>query len=140
MCCPLEFVQSSGPSTQNGFVFSPVSNGYTVGNVVVFNNNFNPINSYNPALDNRCGVVNASQTRVIGGRPTDRGQYPWIAALLYLGTDGALRQLCGGTLVRLSTPSGLFSKFELSLDYKTPHPNCSTLYQGQLAISKVGSL
>uniref|UniRef100_A0A336KGF2 CSON007431 protein n=1 Tax=Culicoides sonorensis TaxID=179676 RepID=A0A336KGF2_CULSO len=55
---------------------------------------------YNPAEDNRCGISNASHTRVVGGRDASRGAYPWIAGLLYkVQSSPALRNLCGGSLI-----------------------------------------
>jgi secreted trypsin-like serine protease len=34
-------------------------------------------------------------TRIVGGRPADKGEWPWMAALLRDGTD----QYCGGVLI-----------------------------------------
>ncbi|XP_063709349.1 venom serine protease Bi-VSP [Culicoides brevitarsis] len=58
------------------------------------------IPTYDAASDNRCGITNASHTRVVGGREASRGAYPWIAALLYQTQGNAgLKQLCGGSLI-----------------------------------------
>lgn len=59
-----------------------------------------PIPTYDATNDNRCGITNASHTRVVGGRDASRGAYPWIAALMYQVQGSAtLRQLCGGSLI-----------------------------------------
>lgn len=56
--------------------------------------------TYDAASDNRCGITNASHTRVVGGRDAAPGAYPWIAALMYQVQGAAsLRQLCGGSLI-----------------------------------------
>lgn len=34
-------------------------------------------------------------TRIVGGQPADKGEWPWIAALLRDKTD----QYCGGVLI-----------------------------------------
>lgn len=42
-----------------------------------------------------CGVNSKSGTRIVGGRPADPKQWPWMAALLRSGN----RQFCGGALI-----------------------------------------
>lgn len=73
VCCPLEFSQSA-----NGFfIFSSVNNNLiqdsttTVSNTKTINFGNDPAtqnNRFNTIEDNRCGITNATQTRVIGGK------------------------------------------------------------------------
>jgi len=51
-----------------------------------------------PATTGRKGCGDHSEhvnTRIVGGRPADKGEWPWMAALLRDGTD----QYCGGVLI-----------------------------------------
>ena len=41
-----------------------------------------------------CGVSRKDEQRVVGGRPTEAYDYPWMAGLLFKGSI-----YCGGTLI-----------------------------------------
>lgn len=44
----------------------------------------------------RCGERDGRiTTRIVGGKPADKGEWPWMAALLRDGDD----QFCGGVLI-----------------------------------------
>lgn len=50
--------------------------------------------------NNRCGMSNASHTRIVGGVNAQLGAWPWIAVLGYSSsTDNVPRFQCGGTLI-----------------------------------------
>lgn len=124
VCCPSDGGSNSG-SNSGWLIFSPMNTDSPPTNVDTGNGGWNwagdtnvikfdtytdvptqppqvvtPVPNYDPSSDNRCGITNASHTRVVGGRDASRGAYPWIAGLMYQvqGSSG-LRQLCGGTLV-----------------------------------------
>lgn len=42
-----------------------------------------------------CGELMKQTTRIVGGVPADKGEWPWMAALLRDKTD----QYCGGVLI-----------------------------------------
>lgn len=42
-----------------------------------------------------CGELMKQTTRIVGGVPADKGEWPWMAALLRDQTD----QYCGGVLI-----------------------------------------
>lgn len=42
-----------------------------------------------------CGMTTKTKTRIVGGRPADPKEWPWMAALLRQGTI----QYCGGVLI-----------------------------------------
>lgn len=42
-----------------------------------------------------CGALSKQLTRIVGGQPADKGEWPWMAALLRDSDD----QYCGGVLV-----------------------------------------
>lgn len=123
VCCPSDGSSASNP---NWFIFSPMNppstnvdtssgngnGGWNWGdsNVVNFDTLteaptqppqvITPVPRYDAASDNRCGITNASHTRVVGGRDAARGAYPWIAGILYqVQGSSNLRQLCGGSLI-----------------------------------------
>lgn len=119
VCCPSD---SNSGSNSGWFIFSPMNTdppnvdtsnngGWNWGdtNIINFDTTetytqspdvVTSIPSYDAANDNRCGITNASHTRVVGGRDAARGAYPWIAGLMYqVQGGGALRQLCGGSLI-----------------------------------------
>lgn len=105
VCCPSD--------VQNGnagfFIFSTISNNPTqeplppaqppARSIVFGNDPLTGVSPYDASKDNRCGVTNASQTRVIGGRSAQRLSHPWIAALFYGSNDRNLRPMCGGALI-----------------------------------------
>ena len=46
----------------------------------------------------RCGMSNATHSRVVGGNNAQIGAYPWLGAIGYRVTGG-IKYLCGGTLI-----------------------------------------
>lgn len=46
--------------------------------------------------DRGCGLSTKSFPRIVGGRPADPGEWPWMAAILQRGKDAAI---CGGVLI-----------------------------------------
>lgn len=102
VCCPSDTSQS--PS--GVFIFSDINNNPTLApaappsrSIVFVNDPLTGVPLYDSSKDNRCGISNASQTRVIGGQSAQRNAYPWLAALFYGSNDRNLRTLCGGTLI-----------------------------------------
>jgi len=53
-----------------------------------------------PAPLRECGT-NAKRfsTRIVGGRPADPDEWPWLAALVHKGGSGSSSQYCGATLI-----------------------------------------
>lgn len=87
VCCPALVFSGSGASSSGSFNFAtisltPASSGVTL-----------PTNDFD-----RCGMSNATHSRVVGGMNAQIGAYPWIAALGYQ-ISGTIRFLCGGTLI-----------------------------------------
>ena len=48
-----------------------------------------------PVPKKGCGELMKQATRIVGGQPADKGEWPWMAALLRDKTD----QYCGGVLI-----------------------------------------
>lgn len=46
----------------------------------------------------KCGISNATHSRVVGGNNAQLGAYPWLGAIGYRVTGG-IKYLCGGTLI-----------------------------------------
>lgn len=61
-------------------------------------NSFTKYNFLNPP---QCGFSNVSYSRVVGGIPAEKGDWPWIAALGYEAKTSKerIKWLCGGSLV-----------------------------------------
>jgi len=49
----------------------------------------------NENIPKGCGALSKQLTRIVGGQPADKGEWPWMAALLRDSDD----QYCGGVLV-----------------------------------------
>jgi len=56
-----------------------------------------------PAPLRACGT-NAKRfsTRIVGGRPADPDEWPWLAALVHKGSSGANSAYCGATLISVN--------------------------------------
>ncbi|KAK2721773.1 hypothetical protein QYM36_003924, partial [Artemia franciscana] len=50
-------------------------------------------------LPRECGISRFLSTRIVGGKESQPGSWPWMAALVYRLPDGALFFGCGGALV-----------------------------------------
>ena len=65
--------------------------------------NSNPTNSLFvnklPTIEDNCGFSNASHKRIVGGEPSKRGAWPWIALIGYVNNLGETSFKCGGTLI-----------------------------------------
>ena len=44
----------------------------------------------------KCGPVRGHATRIVGGQPASKNQYPWQVALVFKGSS---RPFCGGSLI-----------------------------------------
>ncbi|XP_042900195.1 proclotting enzyme [Parasteatoda tepidariorum] len=59
-----------------------------------------PENLLKPSfLPARCGISNATDTRVVGGREADPGSWPWMAVVFVEKRNGVMSPDCGGALV-----------------------------------------
>ncbi|XP_071537008.1 proclotting enzyme-like [Panulirus ornatus] len=48
-----------------------------------------------PAQSRGCGLISTPKTRIVGGKPANPKEWPWVAALMRSGTS----QYCGGVLI-----------------------------------------
>ena len=49
-----------------------------------------------PTSSCKCGTVRGHSTRIVGGQPASKNQYPWQVALV---SKGSSRLFCGGSLI-----------------------------------------
>uniref|UniRef100_A0A8D8RJE1 Serine protease hepsin n=2 Tax=Cacopsylla melanoneura TaxID=428564 RepID=A0A8D8RJE1_9HEMI len=82
--------------------------------------------NWTPLGINRCGIVDESikafkitATKVVGGEPTERGQFPWQVALYRKRVDGEnedwFKLFCGGSIIskqHILTAAHCFKDFE----------------------------
>ncbi|XP_037039357.1 mucin-2-like [Bradysia coprophila] len=101
VCCPNQISQGvtqSIPQINTPFTFSSLTSGTTVtGNT--FPPTSSPTSAPTTSTSQTCGISNFTQTRVVGGGPAKLGQYPWIAALGYTSSSGAIVFNCAGSLI-----------------------------------------
>lgn len=93
-------MDTSSPSAQQPFVFSSVNSQPPVPAQPITNPQLLPPSAPGSLPTNdrdKCGMTNATKTRVVGGVNAQLGSYPWLAALGYRST--IIRYLCGGTLI-----------------------------------------
>jgi len=59
-----------------------------------------PYLNYQVDSNCRCGDPQITRTRIVGGQPVEKNEYPWLVALVLTGST---RPFCGGTLLSSRT-------------------------------------
>lgn len=103
MCCPAEQSETSSPTAAQKVVNAPQdgvdsdSDEPPVWSALNSNriDDTSPIPVVRPE-ERGCGLSTKSFPRIVGGRPADPGEWPWMAAILQRGKD---MPICGGVLI-----------------------------------------
>jgi len=47
----------------------------------------------------RCGMKNVQTSKIVGGHPANKHEYPWMVALVVRGRNKLIKPFCGGSLI-----------------------------------------
>lgn len=104
VCCPALVFSTQSPfqqGTTSQFMFVPLGTQTAPTAVPTFGPPItappSPIKLPTNEVD-KCGMSNATHSRVVGGNNAQLGAYPWLGAIGYRVTGG-IKYLCGGTLI-----------------------------------------